>query len=82
MSDSRRVFLVFRRAPEREKRTRFEMLKGIDADYYGYRDDDDGVLEELERAAEEGSLQQVREGVVGQGRVGVLHLHSSTHVWR
>ena len=32
-------------APERQKRTRFEMMKGIDADYYGYRDDDDGVLD-------------------------------------
>jgi len=53
--------LFRKRAPEREKRTRFEMMKGIDADYYGYRDDDDGVLEELERAAEEGSLQQARE---------------------
>ena len=42
------------------------MMKGIDADYYGYRDDDDGVLEELERAAEEGSLQQAREGGEGQ----------------
>mmetsp|Transcript_23854 Transcript_23854/g.39446 ORF Transcript_23854/g.39446 Transcript_23854/m.39446 type:complete len:272 (-) Transcript_23854:288-1103(-) len=39
-------------APERTKRTRFEMLKSIDADYYGYRDDDDGILIELEKAVE------------------------------
>jgi pre-mRNA-splicing factor ISY1 len=27
--------LFKKKAPEREKRTRFEMMKGIDADYYG-----------------------------------------------
>lgn len=48
--------LFSRAAPERAKRTRFEMMKGIDADYYGYRDDDDGVLAELEAAAEPGLL--------------------------
>lgn len=45
-------------APEREKRTRFEMMKTIDADYYGYRDDDDGILVELERAEEPKKLQK------------------------
>lgn len=45
-------------APERAKRTRFEMLKTIDADYYGYRDDDDGILVELERKTEVERLQK------------------------
>jgi len=45
--------------PERQKRTRKEMMTGIDADYYGYRDDDDGVLEPLERAAEAERLRQL-----------------------
>jgi len=49
--------LFKKKAPEREKRTRFEMMKGIDADYYGYRDEDDGVLEELERVAEAETLR-------------------------
>jgi pre-mRNA-splicing factor ISY1 len=44
--------LFSKAAPERQKRTRFEMMKGIDADYYGYRDDDDDVLKPLEEAAE------------------------------
>jgi len=46
--------------PERQKRTRGEMMKGIDADYYGYRDDDDGVLEPLESAAEAERLQTLK----------------------
>ena len=34
------------------KRTRYEMHKGVTPDYYGYRDDDDGVLAKYERKAE------------------------------
>ena len=34
------------------KRARGELYKTIDADYFGYRDDDDGVLEKLERKQE------------------------------
>jgi len=48
---------LFKKAPpERAKRTRFEIFKTIDADYYGYRDDDDGVLVKLEAEAEAGLL--------------------------
>jgi len=35
------------------KRTRHEIYQRIDADYYGYRDDEDGLLEKLEAEAEE-----------------------------
>ena len=52
--------LFSKAAPERQKRTRFEMMKGVDADYYGYRDDDDGIVAPLERAAEEGELARLR----------------------
>eukprot|EP01113_Clastostelium_recurvatum_P003755 TRINITY_DN11653_c0_g1_i1.p1 TRINITY_DN11653_c0_g1~~TRINITY_DN11653_c0_g1_i1.p1 ORF type:complete len:262 (-),score=50.18 TRINITY_DN11653_c0_g1_i1:42-806(-) len=34
------------------KRSRADLYKGVDADYYGYRDDEDGVLEESEAKAE------------------------------
>ena len=47
--------------PERTKRTRFEMLKGIDADYYGYRDDDDGVLAKVEDEAEPERMLRLME---------------------
>lgn len=50
--------LFSKAAPERQKRTRFEMMKGIDADYYGYRDDDDGILEPLEKEAEAKRLKE------------------------
>jgi len=53
--------LFSKAAPERQKRTRFEMMKGINADYFGYRDDDDGVLEGLEAAAEDERLQGLRD---------------------
>lgn len=39
--------------PKRGKRTRKEMYKNVDMDYFGLRDDEDGVLEQLEIAAEE-----------------------------
>ena len=39
-------------APRTVRRTRHQMLKAIDADYYGYRDEEDGVLEKVEAVAE------------------------------
>ncbi|KAJ1633670.1 Isy1-like splicing factor [Pavlovales sp. CCMP2436] len=45
---------LFIKAPAvRPKRTRAQITKGLDADYYGYRDDDDGVLAELEVQTEQ-----------------------------
>lgn len=44
---------LFEKPPElKKRRSRYEMYKRIDADYYGYRDDEDGLLEKLEREAE------------------------------
>jgi len=44
------------------KRTRYEMYKGVDADYYGFRDDEDGLLEKLEIEAEKKAIAQAVEG--------------------
>lgn len=38
--------------PPPPRKTRAEMMKDIDADYYGYMDDDDGILIPLELKAE------------------------------
>ena len=38
---------------ETQKRQRGELYQKIDADYYGYRDDEDGLLEKLERKQQE-----------------------------
>lgn len=38
--------------PPPPRKTRAEMMKDIDADYYGYMDDDDGILLPLETQAE------------------------------
>jgi pre-mRNA-splicing factor ISY1 len=43
--------------PEKPLKTRQDILRAIDADYYGYRDEDDGILlsVESEHEAAEGS---------------------------
>eukprot|EP00164_Ancoracysta_twista_P021505 GFYU01039120.1.p2 GENE.GFYU01039120.1~~GFYU01039120.1.p2 ORF type:complete len:111 (+),score=39.83 GFYU01039120.1:70-402(+) len=43
-------------APPQKKRTRGDLYKSIDADYYGYRDEDDGVLVGVETRAEKVAL--------------------------
>jgi len=41
------------------KKTRGELMRDVDADYYGYRDDDDGILEPLEREAEKLAIEKL-----------------------
>ena len=45
-------YLYFIVAPPQQRKTRAELMKDIDADYYGYRDEDDGVIVPLEQEAE------------------------------
>ncbi|KAK4353758.1 hypothetical protein RND71_025952 [Anisodus tanguticus] len=54
---------LFEKPPElRKRRTRYDIYKRIDASYYGYRDDEDGILEKLEGpAAEKIRAAAVRE---------------------
>lgn len=47
--------VVARAVVEANKRQRGELYKSIDADYYGYRDDDDGLLEKLEKKQQDKS---------------------------
>ncbi|GAB4836162.1 hypothetical protein Ancab_001075 [Ancistrocladus abbreviatus] len=45
---------LFEKPPElRKRRTRYDIYKRIDASYYGYMDDEDGILEKLEGPAED-----------------------------
>ena len=39
-------------APRQARKTRAELMKDIDADYYGYRDEDDGLIVPAEQEAE------------------------------
>lgn len=39
-------------APKPPRKTRGELAKFVDADYYGYRDEDDGVIVPLEQEEE------------------------------
>ncbi|KAF9604605.1 hypothetical protein IFM89_008049 [Coptis chinensis] len=44
---------LFEKPPElRKRRSRYDIFKRIDASYYGYRDDEDGILGKLEGPAE------------------------------
>ncbi|KAG8187512.1 hypothetical protein JTE90_022905 [Oedothorax gibbosus] len=47
--------------PPPQRRTRAEMMKYIDADYYGYRDDDDGILIPLEKVRSEQLEKEAQE---------------------
>lgn len=44
-------------APDAPKKTRAELMKDIDAAYYGFRDDDDGLLVPLEIEAEKAAIE-------------------------
>ncbi|GAB1601171.1 pre-mRNA-splicing factor ISY1 homolog [Argonauta hians] len=44
--------------PAQPRKTRADLMKDIDAVYYGYRDDDDGVLIPLEREQEKLALEK------------------------
>lgn len=57
--------LFERQTKERAKRTRAEIMRGLDADYYGYRDDDDGLLERLEGEVEEKARRAAAESWEG-----------------
>lgn len=47
--------------PAPQRRTRSEMMKHIDADYYGYRDDDDDILIPLEKVRSEQLEKEAKE---------------------
>lgn len=52
---------LFEREPPRQiRRTRHQMYAHINADYYGFRDEEDGVLERVEAAAEREIRDRVR----------------------
>ncbi|KAF9411889.1 hypothetical protein HW555_009424 [Spodoptera exigua] len=42
--------------PPPPRRTRADLMRDVDADYYGYRDDDDGLLMPLEQEAEKEAI--------------------------
>merc|ERR1711941_138637 len=45
--------------PDEVKKTRAELMRFVDADYFGYRDEDDGIILSLERDAEERARKQL-----------------------
>ncbi|KOM45276.1 hypothetical protein LR48_Vigan06g058200 [Vigna angularis] len=53
---------LFEKPPElRKRRTLYDIYKRIDASYYGYRDDEDGVLERLEGPTEDAMRREAAE---------------------
>ena len=60
-------------APPQARKTRGELMKDIDADYYGYRDDDDGLLIPLEQEMEQkGRETENKCGVILPNQVASL----------
>lgn len=52
--------LLKEEAPPPKKRSRFELWRSVDPDYYGYRDEEDGVIVKLEAEMEVKKLAQVQ----------------------
>jgi len=54
---------LFQKAAEEEpgRKTRGELMRNVDADYYGYMDDDDGLLIPLEKTEEENAIRKINE---------------------
>eukprot|EP00761_Pharyngomonas_kirbyi_P001824 gb/GECH01001828.1/.p1 GENE.gb/GECH01001828.1/~~gb/GECH01001828.1/.p1 ORF type:complete len:257 (+),score=77.26 gb/GECH01001828.1/:1-771(+) len=50
--------LLVKPEAKKPKRTRYDMYKNIRPDYYGFRDDDDGVLQHLESRAEKRAINE------------------------
>lgn len=63
--------LFEKEAPRAVRRTRHQLVLMIDPDYYGFRDDEDGVLEKVESAAEETMRKKVRPLLFGLKASGV-----------
>uniref|UniRef100_A0A0B6ZNF1 Pre-mRNA-splicing factor ISY1 homolog n=1 Tax=Arion vulgaris TaxID=1028688 RepID=A0A0B6ZNF1_9EUPU len=56
--------------PPPPRKTRAELMKDIDADYYGYRDEDDGIIVPLELEAEKKAIKfKVREWKEKQNKI-------------
>ena len=53
--------LFEREVPKVVRKTRFQMHKAIDPDYYGFRDEEDGVLVKVEAEAERNMRAEVRD---------------------
>jgi len=56
-------------APRTVRRTRHQMQQSIDAEYYGFRDEEDGVLARVEAAAESTMLASAREQFLAEQAV-------------
>ena len=46
------LLALCRAAPQEAKKTRLDLYRMIDPDYYGFRDEDDGLLVKLEAEQE------------------------------
>lgn len=60
--------------PPPPRKTKAELMKFIDADYYGYRDDDDGVLIPLEQQATKIAVQKALETWTQNAESGTIQM--------
>uniref|UniRef100_A0A1A9W3U0 Pre-mRNA-splicing factor ISY1 homolog n=1 Tax=Glossina brevipalpis TaxID=37001 RepID=A0A1A9W3U0_9MUSC len=61
--------------PPPPRKTRAELMKDIDAEYYGYRDDDDGILIPLEESSEYDAIrvnvQEWKDKMATEGKIDI-----------
>jgi len=61
--------LFEQKVPQSDRKSRLDLYKLVDADYYGYRDDDDGLLVKLEAVQEakalKAAVKEFEEAVAG-----------------
>nr|CAG4648078.1 EOG090X09UC [Moina brachiata]SVE93136.1 EOG090X09UC [Moina brachiata] len=70
------------------KKSRAELMKDIDADYYGYRDDDDGLLIPLEQEAEKEAIAKAvaewkakkESGTLNSGKAFEENIYASRQI--
>lgn len=60
-------------APPPARKTRGELMKHIDADYYGYRDEDDGRIIPLEQEMEKKGIVPTGINIMKMCNVDILH---------
>jgi len=68
--------------PSPSKKHRGEMMKNIDADYYGYMDDDDGLLIPSEEKCEKEAIRKkLNNGKIARQMLLILMNHMSYQKW-
>jgi len=62
------------------KKQKAELQRNVDADYYGYRDEDDGILLEYEEAQEEVAIGRTIQSEGGEPEAGWIPIGDTSDI--